>query len=61
MITDVVAPGNSPDFVTDQGNVIFEEGDSLEIELGGTTVPWLKLTCSQQKRRELVEPFTINI
>ena len=56
-----MAPGNSPDFVTDQGNVIFEEGDSLEIELGGTTVPWLKLTCSQQKRRELVEPFTINI
>jgi hypothetical protein len=37
VITGVVAPGNSPGCVTDQGNVVFEGGASLQIELGGTT------------------------
>lgn len=32
-----VAPGNSPGCVTDQGNVVFEGGARLEIEIGGAT------------------------
>lgn len=37
VITGVVSPGNSPGCVTDQGNVVFEGGSSLQIELGGAT------------------------
>jgi hypothetical protein len=37
VIQGKVAPGSSPGCVTDQGNVVFEAGAQLEIELGGTT------------------------
>jgi hypothetical protein len=37
VITGKVAPGQSPGCVSDQGNVVFEGGATLEIEIGGVT------------------------
>lgn len=34
-------------------------GVRMAIDDLGTGYPWLKSTCSQQKRRRLLEPFTI--
>jgi len=54
VITGKVAPGNSPGCVTDQGNVIFDSGASLEIEIGGTT------PCTQFDQYAVALTLTLN-
>jgi len=54
VITGKVSPGHSPGCVTDQGNVVFEGGATLEIEIGGTT------PCTQFDRYSVALSLTLN-
>lgn len=48
------APVNSPGCVSDQGNVVFESGASLEIEIGGIT------PCTQFDQYTVALTLTLN-
>jgi hypothetical protein len=54
VFTGKVAPGNSPGCVSDQGNVVFEGGASLEIEIGGIT------PCTQFDQYSVALTLTLN-